>query len=435
MEKNSDDNNIELRSEEFQEILGEIPSWILRWGITLAAIIIILIFVGSAFFKYPDIITAKMTLTGEIPAAGIVSKTSGKIQEIYVVDKQNVKKNDYLALIENSANVDDILYLKKYIDSLSLVLDSVPFLPKNEDINLGDIQNSYATFCLTMTEYIQFKELNYYINKIDYTKDRINRYQKYYKNVLEQYKLVQIQTDIFRTQYRRDSLLNANGVLSDEERENTYNSFIQGKLSYESMKTTLDNIKNEIAEMHELLLDTEYQYFDKKRDLENKVKTGILQLLNDIQTWEMNYVLVAPIDGNITFTKYWVENQNVISGDEVFNIVPNEKGKLIGKAYLPIDRSGKVKIGQRVNISFNNFPDKEFGIVRGIIHNISLVPTKKGEINQYILEINLVNGLKTTYGKTLPFLLEMEGEADIVTDDLSLLERFFLPLKKLIKNT
>ena len=110
MEKNSDDNNIELRSEEFQEILGEIPSWILRWGITLAAIIIILIFVGSAFFKYPDIITAKMTLTGEIPAAGIVAKTSGKIQEIYVVDKQNVKKNDYLALIENSANIDDILY-------------------------------------------------------------------------------------------------------------------------------------------------------------------------------------------------------------------------------------------------------------------------------------------------------------------------------------
>lgn len=252
---------------------------------------------------------------------------------------------------------------------------------------------------------------------------------------MEQYKLVQIQTDIFRTQYKRDSLLNANGVLSDEEREKTYNSFIQGKLSQESMKTTLDNIKNEIAEMHELLLDTEYQYFDKKRDLENKVKTGILQLLNDIQTWEMNYVLVAPIDGNITFTKYWVENQNVISGDEVFNVVPNEKGKLIGKAYLPIDRSGKVKIGQRVNISFNNFPDKEFGIVRGIVHNISLVPTKKGEVNQYILEINLINGLKTTYGKTLPFLPEMEGEADIVTDDLSLLERFFLPLKKLIRNT
>lgn len=102
---------------------------------------------------------------------------------------------------------------------------------------------------------------------------------------------------------------------------------------------------------------------------------------------------------------------------------------------MPIDRSGKVKIGQRVNISFNNFPDKEFGIVRGIVHNISLVPTKKGEVNQYILEINLINGLKTTYGKTLPFLPEMEGEADIVTDDLSLLERFFLPLKKLIRNT
>ena len=28
-------NDIELRSEEVQEVMGEIPSWIIRWGITL----------------------------------------------------------------------------------------------------------------------------------------------------------------------------------------------------------------------------------------------------------------------------------------------------------------------------------------------------------------------------------------------------------------
>lgn len=27
--------DIELRGEELQEVLGSIPSWILRWGITL----------------------------------------------------------------------------------------------------------------------------------------------------------------------------------------------------------------------------------------------------------------------------------------------------------------------------------------------------------------------------------------------------------------
>ena len=30
-------SDIELRSEEFQEVLGSVPHWILRWGITVLA--------------------------------------------------------------------------------------------------------------------------------------------------------------------------------------------------------------------------------------------------------------------------------------------------------------------------------------------------------------------------------------------------------------
>ena len=37
-----------------------------------------------------------------------------------------------------------------------------------------------------------------------------------------------------------------------------------------------------------------------------------------------------------------------------------------------------------------------------------------------------------TYGKKLPFVSEMEGQADIITDDLSLLERILLPIKKIL---
>jgi hypothetical protein len=39
-------------------------------------------------------------------------------------------------------------------------------------------------------------------------------------------------------------------------------------------------------------------------------------------------------------------------------------------------------------------------------------------------------GLTTTYGKELPYLPDMTAVADIVTEDISLLERFFLPIKK-----
>lgn len=430
------EEDIELRGGEFKEILGEVPSWILRWGITMVAIIVIVLLIGSALFKYPDVITAKITLTGNVPTAGIVAKSTGKIQEIYVKDKQNVFKGEYLASIENPANVEDVLYLKKYVNILNgiLLTDSIPLLP-SRNMNIGDIQSSYTSFWMALAEYIQFKQLNYYGKKIDLTKHRILKYQEYFNNMKRQYELVTMQANINFRQYARDSVLHRKSLISDEEIEKSYYSFLQGKLSQENMFTTIENIQMQIEEMKEALLDTEYQFADKKQILENQLRTQLSQLINSIQTWEMNYILISPLDGCITFTKYWVINQNIVSGNEVFNIIPTHNNELIGKALLPISRSGKVKIGQRVNVRFDNFPDEEFGIIRGVVDNISLVPTKEDNVSQYSLEIKFPNGLNSTYNKKIPFLSEMEGKADIVTDDLSLLERFFLPIKKIFKNS
>ena len=50
--KNNKD--IELRSEEVQEVMGQVPAWIVRWGITLLFLVVVALLVGSCFFKYPD---------------------------------------------------------------------------------------------------------------------------------------------------------------------------------------------------------------------------------------------------------------------------------------------------------------------------------------------------------------------------------------------
>ena len=91
-----------------------------------------------------------------------------------------------------------------------------------------------------------------------------------------------------------------------------------------------------------------------------------------------------------------------------------------------------MKPGQRVNIRFSNFPDTEFGMVNGTVRNISLVPVKMNETSYYIVEISFPDGLLTTYNRTLPFVPGMEGQADIITDDFSLLERFVFPIKKIL---
>lgn len=425
------DRQIELRSEEFQEILGSVPSWILRKGITLIALIVLVILIGSSIFKYPDIITTTMTLTGSTPPATVVTRTSGKIQELNIIDKQDVKKGDYLAVIENSASTKDIQVLKQYIEQLNQKIDTLVTLP-SKDLKLGAIQSLYSSFYITLFDYHEFKRLEYYSQKIDFMKEKINQYQDYYKNMIGQKVIINDQFQINKNQYRRDSLLNKRGVISSEELETARNQYLQGYLSLENIHSTIQNTKIQITQMRESLLDTEYQYQEKKNQLETQLKTYISQLLAEIQTWELNYVLISPIKGKVTFTNYWIENQNVTSGEIAFTIIPDDNKEVIGKAQMPLSRSGKVKIGQKVNIRFSNFPDNEFGIIKGKVRSISMVPGKDVQgADYYTVEVELPEGLVTTYKKELPYLPEMQAQADIVTEEISLLERFFMPIRKI----
>ena len=68
-------------------------------------------------------------------------------------------------------------------------------------------------------------------------------------------------------------------------------------------------------------------------------------------------------------------------------------------------------------------------MVKGIVKNISLVPAD----NNYAVEVEFPEGLKTNYGKTLAFGQQMQGSAEIITDNVRLLVRLFNPLKALLK--
>ena len=77
-----------------------------------------------------------------------------------------------------------------------------------------------------------------------------------------------------------------------------------------------------------------------------------------------------------------------------------------------------------------NFPSDEFGEINGSVKKISLVPNEKG---LYLIDVVLPKELVTTYNKTITFKHEMKGVAEIVTEDLRLIERFFYQMKNILK--
>ena len=143
--------DIELRSEEVQEVMGQIPAWIVRWGITLLFLVVVALLVGSCFFKYPDVITADMTLTGPHPATAVVTRAAGKIQELLVRDNRPVKEGDWLAVIENHASMEDAIYLEKALERSGMDVDSLDkALLRYKELSLGDMQAAYSGLLLSL---------------------------------------------------------------------------------------------------------------------------------------------------------------------------------------------------------------------------------------------------------------------------------------------
>ncbi len=167
-------------------------------------------------------------------------------------------------------------------------------------------------------------------------------------------------------------------------------------------------------------------------NLARNVSQSFYQLKKAIRDWELTYALKSSITGKVTFLQVWNESQTINVGDNVFSIIPHEENGFIGKLKASALNSGKIEVGQRVNIRLANYPDREFGVVKGEIKNISLVPDKDGNL---LMDVTLSKGLKTSYGKNIAFQQEMKGNAEIITEDLRLIERILYQFKSVFEES
>jgi len=430
-------DNIELRSESVQEILGRPPRWIISWGISVIFIAVAVLIVGSYFFKYPDILTATITVTTENLPAGVMAKTTGRIDTLFVTEKQKVKQGNLLAVIENPASLEDVMSIKNYelkIKSIDSISYGLTLLRSYGLLRLGELQPSYQTFIKSLEDYHYFITADYHHKKIQVIRKQIQTQNLILQKSKTQLNLSCQQLATAQQLFTIDSALYAKSALSGVEYQNARNTYLQQLQSYENAKLGIDNQNMSILQSEQSIFDLEQQYTEQLNNLQITLTGAFNQLQTQIKNWEQSYLLVSPVAGVVSLTKFWQKNQNVNAGDLIVTIVPNEQTKIMGKILLPPQGAGKVKEGQMVNVKFDNFPYMEFGIVRVQIKNISLVPVTVGDNQKaYMLEVDFPNNLKTNYGKELTFSQEMTGSAEIITEDLRLMDKFLNPIKAVIK--
>ncbi len=435
VKENKKNYNVEIRSEPVQEILGTIPHWIIRWGITLFLIIILILLIGSWFFKYPDFIPAEIEVITQNPPVDVIAKASGKIDEFFIHDKQRVEEGQRLAIIENPANYEEVFLLKEYLGEIKYFIQNadssiLPSFSYEKYNNLGEIQSFYSLFLKSYLDYENFLNVDYHNKKIEALEVQTHDYRIYYEYLYKQRNTLEEDYNLMNKDYKRHKKLFENGAIAEVELERSKSEVLKKQHDFEGARTNLANTQIQINELEEDILDLQLQYRQEYSKLKLALRESNDNLISQINIWEQNYLIKAPITGSASFNKFWAENQNVVIGEKVISIVPYDSTNIIGKMLMPIRGSGKVKTGQKINIKFYNYPYMEFGMVTGIIKNISQIPAN----NTYAVEVTFPEGLTTNYGITLNFNQQMKGSAEIITDDIRFLVRIIRPIRSLIQN-
>lgn len=421
-----------IEQDQVQTILGRPPGWILRWGIMVVCFIILMLVLISYFVKFPDVISARVVLTTEIPPVHLFAQSKGKVQFLLVEDKQDVSANTLLAIIESPSKYEDVIQLEVFLKDIK---DKSPTEIINEEypknLSLGTIQSDYAIFTQNVNEYTFFENKDELEAKIQTHKSKIRYLGEMNTSLENQVGLVGESKGLAtKSLNRMDTLLKV-GSVSVQEAELAKSKVLTHQREEENLSAEILRNKLSIKELELEIIKLRENRRDGKNQKSNSLKEKIEILLSKIQDWKQKYLVIAPMDGQVSFPSLLNKNQFIKNGQELMTIIPKGGvGKIIGNALLPIDNSGKVDTGMIANIRLNGFPFQEFGVIESKVKSKSSIPQN----GTYLLELTLPDNLVTTYDKSIEFQQEMEGTANIITEDRRILERIFDRVLSLIKN-
>lgn len=412
-------NQIELRTEEVQEILGTPPHWLVRWGIMVILTTVLGLIGVSWWVEYPDIISAPITITTQQPPVKVVAPLAGNINALLVKDNEMVEANQRLAILKSVANPKAIFDLEQQLRTISnLEPDSLLLLDFALHQNLGELQADYADFVRNLDDYQLFLSQQTALKKIPFLQQEIGNYNKLNAALLSKDSVLQQEIAVAQQQYdRQKEVLDMGGttIVEVQKQETTLLQYQR-----ERKNTQLNLLNNDIVinQLESQISAIRLQTQEAGQSKFIRIKESFKRLQSQLDTWLQRYVLIAPIGGKVSFHNYWSEQQFVAANTPVMTIVP-ETANIMGKVLLPIQGSGKVEENQLVNIKLSSFPFREYGMLKGQVKKIALAPYD----NNYAVEIELLHGLTTTYNKDLLFRQQMQGTAEIITKERRLLER------------
>lgn len=423
-------NNLPLRSEEVSEIISTKPAFLVRWGITIFFIVLIGIVGACWFIRYPDVVSGKAKLTSINAPKEVKTKADGKLIKLLVIEDQLVKQYAVLGYLESRAKAEEVIDLSALVDSLQILLNNnqsqeVSSLFIKPLLHLGEVQQPYQTFILSLAVFKQYLSSGFYLHKKKMLQKDFIYLRQMNANLNEQLYKQQEDLGLQQEDFKANEYLKNEKVISASEYRTQKSKLISKELSIPQTASAILSNENSKNEKQKEILELENQITQQKSIFIQSLNTFKAQL----DDWKARYLLIAPVEGKVAFATFIEENQQLQNNQTICYINPGNS-VYYAEVFIPQTNLGKIKKQQKVLLQFPSYPYQEYGKLEGRLAFISNIPTDSG----YLAKVSLPKKLITNYHKEIQFRNGLSAQGEIVTKDMRLLERFYFSLKSAVKN-
>ena len=421
--------DISIRSEEVQEILGTPPGWLTQWGSTLALVAFVVLGWTGYLLKYPDTIKGDIRVTTAEPPRKLVAEQPGFIEEVLVMNEDTVKKDQSLLVLRNSAKHEDVQSLETMLIQVKQLDDaSLSALELPQDLILDEIlQDAFFDF-VKKQEALRSEATGRYDNQsVSQLRRRIEKTRSLIEGEKRQKANMEKDLAIVEERYGRiQNLFSTKLATLDQVRE-VQTALLRVERDVQSLESSIKNKQFEIEIMRDEINGVQRGSREGKSNASNELKESFNRLQGKIEEWKKKYLLISPLEGIVVFMDENINAGQYVSKEkELMSVYPVDTKDIIGRIALDFDGSGKVQVGQKVIVKFNSYPFPEFGAVTGKVASKGKVASN-GKIPIVIV---FPNGLKTSMGLSLEPVQEMLGKADIITEEKRFIEWIFENLRR-----
>ena len=393
-------------------------------GLTISSFIAIFFVLALLPFiawllEYKDTISAPLTITTEVTPVDIYARTSGELR-LLVTNNAFVEKDAPLAIVRNTAIYEDVQILKNKLtvkgrNAIAIAKD----LCLSQDLAIGELKPALVKVNTAVENYLTFiktdrhkaliasrdKQITQYNIRIGLLNERTNKLaeDKAYEEAL------------IKTQKK----LLAEGVVSNEAYQISKRKTIIQDLAKLETTTDINALDLNIETLEREKLELASQFNLDQLNFINQIKEALQLLENEINAWELKYLLKANVAGRCVFKEHFNDYRFARQDEKIFSLIPKEATPYFALLQLPIQGAGKVMETQEVYVKLNNYPFMEFGVLKGAVRDISSLPFEE----HYNVKVDFAEELITTYGDTIEPQALMHGIGEIIVERKSLYER------------